>query len=133
LASGLPKLEMITFADADPIASELCQGCTINQYNTVLNTSESNARLVTEPIDVESRYQPDNRPTQLWISTMPSYDELAVEIRLDGETEWYGIPSSQVITVNAGFSNIQVRLSLPRVPDSTDVERKLYSLYLLYK
>jgi len=133
LAAGLPKLELLTFDEKDPIATELCKGCTISQYNTVLDTSAANAHLVTESIEVGSRYQPDNKPRQLWISTMPSYEDLSIEIRLDDDSEWYGIPSDQVVAVSKGFSAIQVRLSLPRVIDSAEAERTLYSLYILYK
>lgn len=133
LASGLPRLELFTFDEFDPIDTVESRSVTFSKYDAVMDTSTTDAQLVTMTIPTPSAYQPDNRARQVWITTIPSYEDLLIEAEFDSEGEWYALNSDQKIGVLTGFEKIKVRLSLPRNPNVAEAERKLFGMYILYK
>ncbi|MDK1290232.1 hypothetical protein [Pseudoalteromonas umbrosa] len=133
LSSGLPLLELITFEDQSMLDLNETHNCTIEPYNATLDTSTSHAELVTQRLGVTSKYYRDNKPRRFWISTIPNYEDLMVEVRLDNSDTWYGIEANKAINAADGFTNIQLRLSLPTGAGTSDTKRKLYGIYILYK
>lgn len=133
LSSGLPRMELMTFDELDPVDLEASQSVSVAKYNTVLDTSETNAQLVTKAVATSSPYQMDNRARSLMVTTIPSYSDLRIEVQFDSEGDWYGIHPDRKVKVLEGFGNVKVRLALPRATDPRSAKRKVFGLYILYK
>ncbi len=74
-------------------------------------------------------------PRRFWVSTIPNYEDMVIEVRINDEDTWYSIDADTEIRASDGFSKIQLRLTLPvnagAVAGST--KRNLYGIYILYK
>lgn len=133
LLSGMPLLELLTFDEEELIDLDASENCTIEPYNAEFETSGGVPKLVTQRLGVSSKYYADKKPRRLWVSTIPNYEDMMVEVRVSDDDQWYSIDPDKEISAADGFSNIQLRLSLPAQAEADDTKRSLYGVYILYK
>lgn len=133
LSSGLPLLELVTFEDPTLVDLDASVNCTIEPYNAEFDTSNGVAKLVTKSLGVSSRYYKDKKPRRFWVSTIPSYEDMMFEVKIDDDDQWYSIDPDTEIRASDGFTSIQLRLSLPVHSNVDDIKRGLYGIYILYK
>ncbi|TMP46333.1 hypothetical protein CWB96_00430 [Pseudoalteromonas citrea] len=133
VSSGLPLLEMITFDNSDQIDHSATHNCTIKQYDAVMHTQQGNAQIATNSIPVSSSYQADGKARELWLTTIPSYDNLLIQVSFDSSSTWQTIKSDTTVQVADGFTSLRARLSLPVSTNPENAERPIFGLYLLYQ
>lgn len=132
LSSGLKKLELVTFSDGDPIDSATSQNVSLSPYNAVMDTAAGRSVVATRRMPIVSPYQRDRRARSLMVTTIPSYDDMLVEVQLDDEDQWYNLIPDRRVNILEGFGALRIKLTLPGATDLEDAKRRLFGMYILY-